>query len=94
VTRRAHGRSSAPATGYDYRRLAEDVVRVIDAMGVKEPVVVGHSFAGEEMHILGARYSAKVAGLVYIDAAFNRADRSAAYDSVARACRRSACGAS
>ena len=27
------------------------------------PVVVGHSFPGEEMHVLGARYPTRVAGL-------------------------------
>ena len=36
------------------------------------------------MNILGARYSEKIAGLVYLDAAFNRADGSEEYDSVAR----------
>jgi non-heme chloroperoxidase len=84
VTRRAHGRSSAPSTGYGFARLAEDVVRVIDDVGVKRPVVVGHSLAGEELHVLGARYSANIAGLVYVDAAFNRADGSEDYDAVAR----------
>ena len=43
VTQRAHGRSSAPTTGYGFVRLAEDVVRVIDTMGVNKPVVIGHS---------------------------------------------------
>ena len=38
------------------------------------------------MHVLGARYSTKLAGLVYVDAAFDRGDDAdnAAYDSVAR----------
>jgi non-heme chloroperoxidase len=85
VTRRGHGRSSAPHTGYGFERLAEDVVRVIDAMGVDKPVVVGHSFAGEELHVLGARHAGKVAALVYIDAAFNRADGSEDYDAAVRA---------
>lgn len=86
VTRRGHGRSSAPLTGYDFARLADDVVRVIDAVGIDKPVVIGHSFAGEEMHVLGARHAAKIARLVYIDAAFDRGDDSdsAAYDAVAR----------
>jgi non-heme chloroperoxidase len=84
VTRRGHGRSSAPPTGYGFERLAEDVVRVIDATGVKRPVIAGHSIAGEELHVLGARHSAKVAGLIYLDAAFNRADGSEDYDAVAR----------
>jgi pimeloyl-ACP methyl ester carboxylesterase len=86
VTRRAHGRSSAPPTGYDFARLAEDVMRVIDTLGVRKPVLIGHSFAGEELHVLGARYSSKIAGLVYVDAAFNRGDDSdnAPYNAVAR----------
>jgi pimeloyl-ACP methyl ester carboxylesterase len=86
ITRRAHGRSSTPPTGYGFARLAEDVVRVIDTMGVRRPIVIGHSFAGEEMHVLGARYSENIAGVVYVDAAFNRGDDSdsEAYDAVAR----------
>jgi pimeloyl-ACP methyl ester carboxylesterase len=67
-------------------RLAEDVVRVIDAAGVNRPVVIGRSFAGEELHVLGACRADKIAGLVYIDAAFNRGDDpdNGAYDAVAR----------
>ena len=85
VTRRGHPGSSAPATGYGFVRLAEDVVRVMDAVGLKNPVVVGHSFAGEEMHVLGARYSTRIAGLVYVDAAFDRADKFEAHEAAARA---------
>ena len=86
ITRRAHGRSSAPPAGYGFARLAEDIVRVLDATGVQKPVVVGHSFAGEEMHVLGSRYADRIAGLVYIDAAFDRGDDadSAAYNAVAK----------
>jgi pimeloyl-ACP methyl ester carboxylesterase len=61
-------------------------MRVIDALGVNRPIVVGHSFAGEELHVLGARYSEKIAGVLYLDAAFNRGDDedSEAYNAVAR----------
>jgi pimeloyl-ACP methyl ester carboxylesterase len=76
ITRRAHGRSSTPATGYGFTRLAEDVMRVIEASGVNKPIIIGHSFAGEEMHVLGARYPEKIAALVYLDAAFDRGDNS------------------
>ena len=60
--------------GYGFARLTEDAVRVIDAVGVTNPVVIGHPFAGEEMHVLGARHSPKISGLVYVDAAFDRGD--------------------
>jgi pimeloyl-ACP methyl ester carboxylesterase len=87
LTRRGHRGSSAAPGGYGFVRLAEDVSRVIDAVGVTNPVVVGHSFAGEEMHVLGARHSAKIRGLVYVDAAFDRGDDadSEAFNAVARA---------
>ena len=84
VTRRGHLRSTAATSGYDYGRLAEDVARVIDTLGLNMPLVIGHSIAGEELHILGARQPAKIAGLVYLDAAFNRADGSEDYDAVVR----------
>jgi len=86
ITRRGHGRSSAPSSGYELPRLAEDVVRVIGALALSKPVVVGHSIAGEELHALGARPATGVAGVVYLDAAFNRkrADGSESYDAVAK----------
>jgi pimeloyl-ACP methyl ester carboxylesterase len=86
VTRRGHRGSSAAPGGYGFVRLAEDVLRVLDAVGINNPVVIGHSFAGEEMHILGARHSAKIRGLVYVDAAFDRGDDSdnEAYGAVAK----------
>ena len=74
VTRRGHRGSSAAPGGYGFVRLAEDVLRVIDAVGINNPVVIGHSFAGEEMHVLGARHSARIRGVVYVDAAFDRGD--------------------
>jgi pimeloyl-ACP methyl ester carboxylesterase len=46
----------------------------MDAMGIDKAVVIGSSFAGEEMHVLGARHSARIRGLVYVDAAFDRGD--------------------
>jgi non-heme chloroperoxidase len=74
LTRRSYRGSSVAPGGYGFARLAEDVVRVMDAMGVTNPVVIGHSFAGEEMHVLGARHSERIRGLVYVDAAFDRGD--------------------
>ena len=86
-TRRGHRGSSAPTTGYGFVRLAEDAERVMDAVGLEKPVVVGHSGAGEAMHVLGARHSGRIRGLIYIDAAFDRGDNSddEAYNAVARA---------
>lgn len=86
LTRRGHRGSSAPPGGYGFARLAEDVLRVIDAVGVNNPIVIGHSFAGEEMHVLGSRHATKIRGLVYVDAAFDRGNHtdSGTYGAAAR----------
>src|SRR5882724_13191400 len=49
ITRRGFGASSQPASGYDDQRLADDVLGVIDSLGIAAPVVVGHSMAGGEL---------------------------------------------
>jgi pimeloyl-ACP methyl ester carboxylesterase len=85
VSRRGFPGSSSPMTGYTSARLAEDDVRVMDAMKLQRPVVVGHSYAGEEMHVLGARYADRIAGLIYVDAAFDRGDRFEPYETALRA---------
>jgi len=67
ITRRGFGNSSHPASGYDVQRLAQDILSVLDALNIKSPVLAGHSYAGNEMAILGSR-SDRIAGLVFIDA--------------------------
>lgn len=86
VTRRGHRGSSAASGGYALERLADDILRVIVDMDLNNAVVIGHSFAGEEMHVLGARHATKIRGLVYVDAAFNRGDNAdeEAYNAVAQ----------
>ena len=49
ITRRGFGQSSAPQTGYDPRRLGDDVVAVLDALHIADPILIGHSIAGEEL---------------------------------------------
>jgi pimeloyl-ACP methyl ester carboxylesterase len=70
ITRRGFGASSAPLTGYDADRLADDVLAVIDTLGLRQPVLVGHSLAGQELSSIGSRHPEKVSGLIYLDAAY------------------------
>jgi pimeloyl-ACP methyl ester carboxylesterase len=70
ITRRGFGASSHPAYGYGADQLGDDVLKVLDALNVTRPVVVGHSIGGEEVSSIGTRYPEKVAGLVYLDAAY------------------------
>jgi pimeloyl-ACP methyl ester carboxylesterase len=39
-------------------------------LGVKKPVLIGHSIAGEELSSIGSRFPDKVAGLIYLDAGY------------------------
>src|SRR6185295_19207740 len=64
---------SAPTTGYHADRLADDVLAVIDSLHLAMPVLAGHSLAGEELSSIGSRHPEKVAGLVYLDAAYGYA---------------------
>jgi non-heme chloroperoxidase len=72
ITRRGYGRSSVPQQGYDADRLADDVVAVLDALRLEQPLLIGHSIAGEELSSLAARYPSRAGGLVYLDAVGDR----------------------
>jgi pimeloyl-ACP methyl ester carboxylesterase len=80
LTRRGIGNSSHPESGYDTPALARDVVAVLDAMNVTKAVIVGSSIAGEELSWLGAEYPQRVAGLVYLDAAYDRTGPEITFD--------------
>jgi pimeloyl-ACP methyl ester carboxylesterase len=73
ITRRGFGSSSSPDTGYSADRLGDDVLAVINSLNLNRPVLVGHSMAGEELSSVGSRYPEKIAGLVYLDAAYSYA---------------------
>ena len=73
ITRRGFGASSKPIptnTNYTADRLGDDVLAVMDALRLERPVLVGHSFAGEELSSIGSRYPERVAGLIYLEAAY------------------------
>ena len=73
ITRRGFGASSRPTTGYLVERLADDVLAVVDSLGLERPVIAGHSRAGAELSSIGGRHPEKIAGLVYLDAGYNYA---------------------
>ena len=71
VTRRGYGASSQPATGYDLDTRVTDLSAVLDSLGLAKVFLVGHSIAGDELTAFAARYPDRVAGLVYLDAAYD-----------------------
>jgi pimeloyl-ACP methyl ester carboxylesterase len=46
------------------------VLAVIDSLKLTRPVLAGHSIAGEELSSIGSRHPEKVAGLIYLEAAY------------------------
>ena len=72
LTRRSYGASSQPepvADHYDADRLGDDVLSALEQMHINSPILIGHSFGGEELSSVCSRHPQRVAGLVYLDAA-------------------------
>jgi non-heme chloroperoxidase len=69
ITRRGYGASSRPDSGYTAQQSADDVLHVLDALKLTAPVLAGHSFGGQDLTVLGAQHSERIAGLVYLNSA-------------------------
>jgi peroxiredoxin len=65
--RRGFGRSSKPTTGYDYDTFAGDLATVLDALDLRDAVLVGFSMGtGEVGRYLGTRGADRVAKAVFL----------------------------
>jgi len=73
VTRRGFGESGYEDTKDPADRLGDDVVAVMDALKLQRPILVGHSIAGAELSSVANRHPDRIAGLVYLDAAYSYA---------------------
>ncbi len=68
--RRGHGRSSQPGRGYDYDTLADDLAAVLDALDLRDVMLVGMSMAGGEITRYLTRHGrARIARVVYVSTA-------------------------
>lgn len=72
VTRRGHGRSEIPESGYGLDTLVADLRGFMDALGIQRAHLVGHSLAGAELTRFAAQHPDRVGKLVYLDAAYDR----------------------
>jgi len=54
---RGHGGSSAPESGYGYTTLAEDLCAFCDALGLEQPLLMGHSMGAATVAQLAAARS-------------------------------------
>ncbi len=68
-------------------RLAEDDLRVFDALKLVSPVAAGHSVAGNELSRLGIHHYDRVGGLMYLDALNDAGDDWTDYDALSANCR-------
>ena len=73
ITRRGFGASGYAATEHPSDRLGDDVLAATDVMKLNRPVLVGHSIAGAELSSVANSHPDRLAGLVYLDAAYSYA---------------------
>ena len=69
ITRRGIAPSDQPPTGYDPQRRADDVMEVIDTLGMQKPLLFGNACGGHILHTLAAQHGSRLGGLIYADAA-------------------------
>lgn len=67
---RGHGESDRDPEGrYDHETMARDVAAVLESLGAKRAVIVGHSLGGRVAMRFAGLFPEKVAGLVIVDSA-------------------------
>jgi pimeloyl-ACP methyl ester carboxylesterase len=76
LTRRGHGESDHPETGYDIDTLAEDLRQFLDALGIEKVILAGHSMASVELSHFAALLPERVLKLIFLDAAYDRSSAS------------------
>ncbi len=72
LTRRGHGESDYPETGYDADTLAEDLRQFLDELKIEKVILAGHSMGYVELSRFALLYPNRVLKLVWLDAAYDR----------------------
>lgn len=76
LTRRGHGESDYPESGYDIDTLTDDICQFMDALQIKQAILAGHSMASVELSHFNALHPERVIKLVFLDAAYDRSTQS------------------
>ncbi|KAA1421900.1 alpha/beta hydrolase [Nocardioides humilatus] len=76
IDQRGHGRSDKPLNGYDVARLSDDLLAVLDRLGVETCSLVGWSFGGQVAFRTAALHPDRVHKLVLVGSNAVRASRS------------------
>lgn len=72
LTRRGHGESGHPNTGFDIDTLTEDIHQFLDVLGIDKVILAGHSMANVELSHFNALHPERVLKLIFLDAAYDR----------------------
>ena len=64
---RGHGGSDKPDGGYDFDTVTQDVMRFCRVLGLRKPLIAGHSWGGNMALHCAANYPSEVSGLVMVD---------------------------
>jgi N-formylmaleamate deformylase len=67
---RGHGKSSVPDYGYRYEDYANDVVGLIKALGLPNPILIGHSMGGMTAAVVASCNPKLLHGLILADPTF------------------------
>ncbi|NJN94052.1 MAG: alpha/beta hydrolase [Anaerolineales bacterium] len=70
VDQRGHGLSDKPSEGYDFATITADLSRLLAALSLEQPIVVGQSWGGNVVLEFGARYPDLARGLGFVDGGF------------------------
>jgi pimeloyl-ACP methyl ester carboxylesterase len=65
---RGHGESSW-ATEYSWQLILDDALKLMDALGVRQTVLCGHSMGGRVAYMLASQHPERVTRLVIVEAA-------------------------
>jgi non-heme chloroperoxidase len=67
LTRRGHGESDHPDSGYGIDTAVEDIRHLLDQLALSKVILVGHSHGGWELSRFAERYPDRVSRIVYLD---------------------------
>jgi pimeloyl-ACP methyl ester carboxylesterase len=71
LTRRGHGESEVPGSGYDTATRVEDIRQFLEALDINRAVLVGFSAAGGEVTMFAAKHPDRTIKAVYLDAIYD-----------------------